>query len=79
MERVRAKFQVLEVGRRAWGGQVVRAQAVYGGGEENRSFAAATPQGSFEIVVDNPAVEGFFEPGSEVYVTFEQAPKPAEG
>lgn len=80
-DKVIAKFVVNETARRHYYShqQVVRLQAVYGGGPENRSFAAATPQGSMEIVVDNPLVEGFFELGGEYYITLERAPQPAVG
>jgi hypothetical protein len=74
-QKVRAKFAVGMVGKTSWGAQEVRANAVYGGqaGSENASFAAATPSGTFELTVDNPAVQDFFEPGAEYYVTFERA------
>lgn len=77
MDKVIAKFRVDETARQFWSptAEKVKATAVYGGSEENRSFAEATPSGSLEILVTNPAVGGFFELGAEYYVTFEKAAK----
>lgn len=42
---------------------------------ENRRFAQASPGGKFEILVSNPAVRGFFKPGSDYYLDVTEAPK----
>lgn len=75
MNQVKAKFRVTMVGRTDYGQQKVEAYPVYSGGAENNSFAAATPSGRLELTVDNPAAQGFFQPGDEFYATFEKAPK----
>lgn len=41
--------------------------------EENRSFAAATPSGSIEFLLNNPDCAAEFQVGSTYYVEFEQA------
>lgn len=43
--------------------------------EEDRRFAKATPNGSFEMFVDNPAALAFFEIGKYYY--FDASPVPA--
>lgn len=50
--------------------------AVYGNGEENKSYSNATPSASFEMNVSNPSALGFFQPGQEYYVDFVPATPP---
>lgn len=35
---------------------------------DDQAFNKATPSGSFEAYIDNPAIEGFFDPGKEYYL-----------
>lgn len=81
---VRAKFNVSEVADLRYSAgegknrERIKLSAVYATGApeaENVSFAKATPSGTIEILVDNPEVFGFFEPGREFYVTFDRAPR----
>lgn len=81
---IRAKFNVSEVADLRYSAgegknrERIKLSAVYATGApeaENVSFAKATPQGSIEILVDNPEVFGFFEPGREFYVEFRAAPR----
>lgn len=37
---------------------------------EDRKFAQATPQGSIEMVVDNPLALGTLQPGVQFYIGF---------
>ena len=37
---------------------------------EDQAFTKYTPNGSIEMLVDNPAVEGQFEIGKQYYVDF---------
>jgi len=42
--------------------------AVYDSGiEEDRRFAKASPSGKFEIYIDNPSAQAFFEIGKSYY------------
>jgi hypothetical protein len=80
MDKVIAKFKVVEIGRQYWNqnAQIVKLNAVSGGaeGSENRSFSEATPSGHAEILVTNPAVADSYELGGEYYLTFEKATQP---
>lgn len=66
--KTRCKFQVSEVTKFSCPGERVKLFAVYGGSQENESFAAATPSGEISIYVNNPAVIGKFQPGQYYYV-----------
>ncbi len=52
----------------------VQCTAVTRGSEENLSFHKYTPSGTLTMLVDNPTTDGFFKPGKEFYVNFEEAP-----
>ncbi len=39
---------------------------------EVRSFSEATPQGSMEIVISNPALYGKFQPRQQYYITLQE-------
>jgi len=43
-------------------GEKVNLQAIWSGHPENNNYSQATPQGSFEIYINNPKVYGFFKP-----------------
>lgn len=81
---IRAKFNVSEVADLRYSAgegknrERIKMNAVYATGApeaENVSFAKATPSGTVELLVDNPEVFGFFEPGREFYVEFRAAPR----
>jgi hypothetical protein len=81
---IRAKFNVSEVADLRFSAgegknrERITMSAVYATGSdaaENVSFAKATPSGTITILVDNPEVFGFFEPGREFYVEFTAAPR----
>lgn len=36
--------------------------------DEDRRFAQASPSGHLEVVISNPAVRGFFQPGKTYYL-----------
>lgn len=69
---VRAKFRVQSVTTHDWNRETktVKLAAVYGGSEENQSFAKATPNGVIEMQIDNPPAAEVFELGREFYVDF---------
>lgn len=46
-----------------------------GDGTENASYAAATPSGDLNLIVDNPAAQDYFEIGKEYYVEIRKARK----
>lgn len=74
--RVKAKFIVEHVTKFKYGEQV-KLVPVYEGATQNTSedkhFADASPSGSLEIFISNPAVHGHFQPGDAHYITFEKA------
>jgi len=75
---VRAKFYVAEIAQTTWGGRV-KLQVV-SRGEDNKSWASATPSGQIEMTIRNEvALAEFIAPGEEFYVDFSPAPKGQEG
>ena len=52
----------------------VEMSAVTDTGKYER-FTKATPAGSFRIFIDNPALMGFFEPGTVYRVVIDKAPE----
>lgn len=73
MEKVRAKFTVQSVEKFGYGGEKAKLTAVYSGTPEDNQFAKATPSGAIEIHIDNPAAQGFLQPGKNFYVDFSPA------
>lgn len=51
----------------------VALRAVYGDGEENKSYADATPNAQVNMTVNNKAAWGAFVPNKEYYVSFTPA------
>lgn len=47
--------------------------AVYGNGEDNKSWSEATPAGQLNMYITNPAVFDAFEQGKLYYLTVEPA------
>ena len=47
--------------------------AVYGNGEENKSWSAATPSGQLNMFISNPAIFDSFEQGKNYYLIIEPA------
>jgi hypothetical protein len=76
-KRLRAKFYVSGVTDFGHGRFEVKLSAVYDSANnaENNQFASATPQGQLSMTVDNPNAFGFFKPGGEYYLDFQEAPK----
>lgn len=65
MTTARCKFQVQSVTHMAYGGRTVKLQTQYDNTvPEDRAFTKATPSGSMEITIDNPAVFDVFTPGA---------------
>lgn len=55
-------------------GQQVKLQAQYDETlDEDRRFAKASPSGSLEVSISNPAIDGFFVPGQAYYLTITPA------
>ena len=48
----------------------IQMSAVYGGSEENDSFAKATPSGMITFQLNNPKLKDEFKPGQYYYVKF---------
>lgn len=79
---VTAKFEVQSITEHAWSQtykgeeihpRTVKLQAVYGTGQENKSWSEATPSGSIEMMITNPAAFEQFKLGAQVYLTFTDA------
>lgn len=66
--KTRCKFTVEYAKQYSKSLEEISFHAVYGGSEENESFANATPSGKLVINVTNPNVIGKFTPGQEVYI-----------
>lgn len=80
MRTVRAKFQVESITRYYWGeGAMVKLSARYDSTiPEDQRFQEATPSGSMEMRVENPAALEVLELGKFFYVDFtpiEKEPK----
>jgi hypothetical protein len=76
---MRAKFQVQELTKMAWGQERAKLSAVPFNKDkpegEDSTFAKATPNGSMEIYIDNPGAQGFLKPGSYYYLDFTESPE----
>lgn len=70
VESARCKFRVASVEDFGNDFKKVKLQAEYDTAlsAEDRAFAKATPSGSMEFGVTNPAVFHLFKPGSKVYI-----------
>jgi hypothetical protein len=75
-QKLRAKFTCNTV-KTDMSGEMVNLQAVYGNddkdNEENNQFSEATPCGSHEMYISNPAAKGFFKEGKSYYLDFSPA------
>ncbi|MGO7560552.1 hypothetical protein ACC754_14000 [Rhizobium johnstonii] len=76
---VRAKFRCLSVTHFADNGPdptpqaEIRFTAVYGNGEENKSWSKWTPSGELKMMVTNPSAIEAFELGKSYYLDFTPA------
>lgn len=85
MSQVVAKFRVREIRNRESYGEgecnaEVVMECVYDDKDldsENARFTKATPSGSCEMQITNPAAMEQFQPGDEFYAYFKKAPEPA--
>ena len=77
MDKVRAKFWVVEATKTTSGGRVLLHAVCRG--QDNKTWAAATPTGKIEMQINNESALAQFNPGDEVYVDFSPAPKGQEG
>jgi hypothetical protein len=77
---IRAKFTLVSVTSHAWSStsKTLKFQAQYDQSiPEDQRFQKATPSGSFEMQVDNPAAIEQFELGKAYYLDLSPAPVPA--
>ncbi len=72
---LKAKFKCQQVNKFEYG-QQAHLQAVYGTGEENKSYSTATPSGKLELTINNPNAFDFFKPGGEYYLNITEATPP---
>jgi hypothetical protein len=71
---MRAKFYVASVKLYPGGPRTVNMNAVHDGSPENNQFAQASPSGSLEMHINNPAAVDFLKPGKSYYLDFSEAP-----
>ena len=73
MARTRAKFQCYSVQDHGHN-KTIRMGVVYSrkDGTENRDFTKATPSGTIEMSIDNPAAAVQFKPLRYYYVDFQE-------
>lgn len=69
---MRAKFRVESVTHDGHG-RAVKMRATHSGSPEDNQFAAATPSGSLEMYISNPAAMDFLEPNKSYYLDFSPA------
>lgn len=74
---VRAKFRCLSITHFADNGPDAQAEirfhAVYGTGEENKSWSKWTPSGELKMMVTNPSAIEAFELGKSYFLDFTPA------
>jgi len=69
MRKARCKFTCTGVTRHSWPGETVKLQTQYDDKiPEDQKFSTATPSGSMEMMINNSALDGFFEPGRSYYL-----------
>lgn len=87
MSKIKAKFRVHNVssyeainaeGEKAKYAERVQMSPVYSDDKtsENYSFSKATPAGSIELSINNPAAFGSFIEGAEYYIDFTPVAEP---
>ena len=68
MKRARCKFTVQSVCDEGWS-KTIKLRTEYDESiEEDQKFSVSTPSGELEFVLNNPALDGFFEPKKQFYV-----------
>lgn len=73
---VRGKFTLQSITNHSWSqtAQTFKFMAIHDTATEgNRRYTKSTPQGSLEMVVDNPPAQLFFELGKTYYLDFSKA------
>lgn len=76
---VRAKLHLSAITESAWGGKTLKFTTHYDASiPEDQRFQKATPSGSFEMTVDNPAALEQFKLGQHYYVDFNPVAAPAQ-
>ncbi len=78
---IKAKMNCTSVTKTGWKNEAgdlrhredVTLEAVYGDGDENKSFSDATPSAKVTMTIDNQEAIGKFTPGKPYYVDFTPA------
>jgi hypothetical protein len=74
MPLMRAKFQVQSITHHhGYHATTLKATAVYSGSPEDNSFAQATPSGTLELSISNPATRDLLKLGDKFYMDFTKA------
>jgi len=69
---VKAKFSVVSITDHGNDNKQVKFAAAIAG-EDNKSWAKYTPQGSLDMMISNPDASSQFEVGKSYFLTFEPA------
>lgn len=73
--KVRAKFRVDSIAKHSWGGSSIKLSCTYDDKiPEDQRFQKATPSGTIEMQIDNPAAVELFELGKYFYADFFAVP-----
>lgn len=71
---VRAKLSLTSVTEHTWGGKTLKFTTQYDASiPEDQRFQKATPSGTIEMQVDNPAALAQFQLGKSYYIDFTEA------
>ena len=69
MPNARCKFQVVNVAKDLYGGEKIKLEARYSEDDpEDTRFHQYTPSGEMVFRLDNPSLNGSFEPGDFYYI-----------
>lgn len=74
MNSITAKMQVQTVLSNGVS-ETTKLYCKYSDTPEDNSFAKATPSGNMELVIDNPAAQGFLKPMKTYFITITEAPE----
>jgi hypothetical protein len=72
--KARCKFSCSSVAQTEHAHQVVKLTTHYDASlAEDERFTIATPSGTMEFILNNPALAGFFTPGKKYYIDITEA------
>ncbi len=73
---VRAKFHCNQVNDNGYSEEAILTAVMPSAeNDENNEFNQASPNGKFEIMIDNKGAQGFFKPGLDYYLDVTEVPE----